>query len=53
MKRFFDICGQLFRQLFSTLVASPRPTFLEYIQCYFTDPFDGLCLSAPITLVTL
>lgn len=27
MQRFFDICGQLF----STLVASPRPTFLEYI----------------------
>ena len=27
MQRFFDICGQLF----STLVASLRPNFLEYI----------------------
>ena len=27
MQRFFDICGQLF----STLVTSPRPIFLEYI----------------------
>ena len=27
MQRFFDICGQLF----STLVVSPRPIFLEYI----------------------
>ena len=27
MQRFFYICGQLF----STLVAFPQPTFLEYI----------------------